>query len=96
MLISNKRLDLAERLAAGQITVAGYTSELQVFIYQLETQIQMIANQKAIAKNTKCISERQRTAGKDYSGVDSTNGAVAIISLLAAVSDAASVSSACD
>jgi hypothetical protein len=49
-----------------------------------------------VAKQTECISERQRVSNNDYRGVNSTNGAVAIISLLGAVSDAVAVADACN
>jgi hypothetical protein len=95
-LIANKRLQLAEKLSNGSISLTDYNTEFQTFIYQLKTQQQILATQQAIAKNTHCISERQRVAGSNYSGIDSTNGFVAVTSLLAAVGDAAAVSSACN
>ena len=49
-----------------------------------------------IQKNTNCISTRQRVSNSDYSGLNSTSGAVAIISLLSVVADTAAVASACD
>ena len=91
-----KRLDLAEQIAAGKISYASAQSQYSVVEYQVKSQQQMLENSQAIAKNTNCISQRQRVAGNNYSGVDSTNGAVAIISLLGAVADGASVANACN
>lgn len=95
-LITMKRLELAEKLKNGRISLAEYQHQFKDYAYQIKVQQQILENQKKIAKNTECISERQRVAGNDYSGVNSTSGAVAVISLLAAVSDGMSVAAACN
>ena len=51
---------------------------------------------KQVAKNTNCISARQDEAMSDNRGVNSTNGAVAIISLLGAVGRASKTIESCD
>jgi hypothetical protein len=51
---------------------------------------------KQVAKNTDCIAARQDEAMSDNSGVNSTNGAVAIISLLGAVGRASKTVEACN
>jgi hypothetical protein len=51
---------------------------------------------KQVAKNTNCISARQDEATTDHSGLNSTSGAVAIISLLGTVAQAAHTAEACN
>jgi len=51
---------------------------------------------KQVAKNTDCIAARQDEAMSDNSGVNSTNGAVAIISLMGAVGRASKTMDACN
>jgi hypothetical protein len=51
---------------------------------------------RAVAKNTNCIAARQDQAMTDHSGINSYNGAVAIISLLGTVAQAAKTVEACN
>jgi predicted phage tail protein len=94
-LILNKQRAVFEEYAKGRLSLAEARSQIQILAYQVKTQQEMLQNTQQIAKNTNCISERQRVAGNDYSGVGSTSGAVAIISLLGAMADGAAVASAC-
>lgn len=91
-----KRLELSEEVASGKISFASAQAQFATIYYQISSQQRMIANSNAIAKNTNCMSERQRVSGHDYSGIGSTNGTVAIVSLLGAMADGAAVSQACD
>ena len=98
-----KRLELAEKLSAGKITVAEYMSQLSSFrsevISQYESrynQAQMVAAAQSTARSANCAVVQQRTANSDYSGVNSTNGVVAVASLLAAVGDGVAQARACD
>jgi hypothetical protein len=53
-------------------------------------------NSEKALRTVNCISARQKVDRQDYSGVNSTNGVVAVVSLLAAVSDGIDVANKCD
>ena len=95
-VIASKRYELAEKFRNGEITYAGYAAQFRSEVYQIRAQQEMLENTRQVAKNTNCIRERQRVSANDYSGIDSTNGVIAVASLLGAVADGAAVSRACD
>ena len=67
-----KRLELAEKLASGQITVAGYQSQFSQYVSEVNTQRQFRKNQAQVARAAQqqanaaaCMAARQKTANHD-------------------------------
>jgi hypothetical protein len=102
LAINYKRLELAEKLASGRITLAEYRSQYAAFgvdmksqALQRQNQAQMVAATQRSAQAAECAVAQQRVANTSYSGLDSTSGVVAVASLLGALADGASVANAC-
>ena len=101
--IQYKRLELAEKYAAGKLTLAEYASQFRDYsasihsqLIMRENQAQMVAAAQSTAKSAQCAVAQQRSANSDYTGVNSTNGYVAVASLLGAIGDGVHVASACN
>lgn len=66
----------------------------------LNAEAEAVRSQRRTADQTlrtaNCISTRQRIDKKDYSGLDSTSGVVAVGTLLSAVADGMELASKCD
>ena len=103
MLWNYKRRDLAQKFHDGKIDLSEY--RLQYAQYQSEMRQQLedraarnrlVAAQERQAKAAECIAATNRNTNSDYSGVDSTNGVVAVLSLLGAVADAFNAGQKCN
>jgi hypothetical protein len=100
--IAYKRLALARSVADMKITLEQAQSEFASYVSEMRTQLSVRQSQERIASANEqaahavnCSVAQQHQANSDYSGIDSTSGAVAIISLAGAVAETVATVSAC-
>jgi hypothetical protein len=100
--IAYKRLALARSFSENKITIEEWKSEFASYVSEMQTQLSVRQSQERIASANeqtahavKCSVARQDQSHSDYSGIGSTNGVVAILSLAGAVAQTAATVSAC-
>jgi hypothetical protein len=100
--IAYKRLALARAFADGKISLEEFQSEFMNYVSGMKTQLSVRQSQERVAsanelaaRAVNCSVAQRHLENSDYSGVGSTNGVVAIISLAGAVAQTAATVSAC-